>query len=1123
MTNQVVDGFKLSSQQKHVWKLMQAGYAGRVLCAVLIEGKLDADALREALQAIIQRHEILRTTFQDLPGMKYPVQVIADQLNPLWQQVDLKRQSEQEQAIAIKEICVAERAAELNFRHGPVVRITLALLGEERHMLVLNLPALCADEQTLRNLLTKLVQRYGASLRGKTEAGLSGVEMQYADYAEWQNELLSASDADARAGRAYWQEHHLTQASALALPFQNNTRQEAPLSFASVDCLLAEDTSAKLRAVAQERETSMANLLFACWHVLIHRLTGAAEVTIGNLCSGRKFEELQSSLGLFARYLPISCRFEGNLRFTEILRLLEAATQSAEVWQDHFNREMDWSSTDNLPRILPIGFDYTEQPAEQRTTDVCFSLYSQEVSLEHFNVRLSCLSMAEGLRTKIYYDPALFHKEYIKCLAGQFVALLKAVLEEPDAPVTGMQILSEAERHKLLVEWNDTATDYSQPVCIQRLFEAQVERTPEAVAAVSEHEQISYEELNRRANQLARYLRKRGVGPDVLVGICLERSTEMITGVLGVLKAGGAYVPLDGEFPAARLAYMLENTQARLLLTQEHLLHLLPEFAGEILCLDRGRHLFEAEDDSNPEAITACDNLAYVVHTSGSTGKPKGVLSTHRGVVNYLTYLARTYQLKSDDVSLQIAALPFDASVRDILGPLTCGAKVALLSQAEAREPVSLLRKIKEQRVTVVLSIVPTMLGAVLEAARDQDFRCDTVRLILVSGEVLSASLCQSAQDIFGSEVRIVNQYGPTECTMTSSFYPVQEAHAQEPTILIGRPIPNSQFYLLDEQLNPVPIGVKGELYIGGAGVASGYLNQPDYTAERFIPHPFSTMAGARLYRTGDLARYQPDGNLDFLGRADYQVKVRGLRIELREIEALLAAHPAVQSAVVMLREDEPENKRLVAYIVPHRGRLSRNVAGREQFASDAIGPYMQMDEQGGTGPHSPLNSNGHLLSVNSLRQCLKEQLPEYMLPSVFVMLDQLPLTANGKVDRQALPVPEQARPELPQAFVAPRTPVEQEIAEMWAEVLGLERVGVDDNFFDLGGHSLLAIQLFSRLTAAFQINLPLARLFEAPTVAELALLVTQAQVEEEDEEEIARMIETIKYQTDDALSNERS
>ncbi len=631
---------------------------------------------------------------------------------------------------------------------------------------------------------------------------------------------------------------------------------------------------------------------------------------------------------------------------------------------------------------------------------------------------------------------------------------------------------SEAEWRQSSVEWDETQADYPQHQCIQELVEAQVKLTPDAVAVMFEERRLTYSELNIRANQLAHYLRKRGVGPGTLVGIYLERSMEMVVGVLGVLKAGGTYVPLDPEYPRARLAYMIEDTGARLLLTQERLLKNSLDYVGEVLCLNRDHRLFEGEEEANPEVVTGPEDLAYVVYTSGSTGKPKGVLSSHQGVVNYLTFIIKNYDLKSSDIVLQIASLSFDASVRDLIGPLTAGARVVVVNPGDAKEPTALLSKIKQHGVTCLLSVVPTRLSGFIQTACAEDVPYDSIRLILVSGEALQLSACRKVKEVFGPRVLIVNQYGPTECTMTSTYYPVHTDQNDQGIALIGRPIPNCRIHILDSKLNAVPSGATGELHIGGVGLALGYLNRADLTGEKFIPNPFSDKPGARLYKTGDVARCLPDGNIQFLGRSDRQVKIAGIRIELGEIESMLLRHSSIKACAVVVRNAPQAQRNLIA----KEGAQQTNTNGGEMTRLVAYVVHRNK------------------MANSELRKYLEKDLPLYMVPGQFVELDALPLNANGKVNIAALPEPNTLRPELAEAFVAPRNSIESLIAGVWQEVLPVDRVGVNDGFFELGGDSLLAIQALNRLRQLTEVNVSFRDLFETKTVARLARLIQQVQ-----------------------------
>jgi amino acid adenylation domain-containing protein len=648
------------------------------------------------------------------------------------------------------------------------------------------------------------------------------------------------------------------------------------------------------------------------------------------------------------------------------------------------------------------------------------------------------------------YDAELFESATITRQLGHYQKLLEGIVANPDQGISQLPILTEAERHRILVEWNDTARDYPKNECIHELFEAQVERSPDAIAVVFADQQLTYQELNQRANQLAHCLQRLGVGPETLVGICVERSLEMVVGLLGILKAGGAYVPLDPEYPKERLAFMFEDAQIPVLLTQQKLIENLPGHSARAVCLDRDWEEISRDSKENPRGEATAENLAYVIYTSGSTGKPKGVESPHRAIARLL-FGVDYAQLDAGQTFLHLAPTSFDASTFEIWGALAHGAKCVLYPGAvpSVKELGDLLHKHKVSTLWLTASLFDVVIDEAPEALSG-------VRQLLIGGEALSVPHVQRALSRLPNTT-IINGYGPTESTTFSCCYPIPpQPDRFDRCIPIGRPIGNTRDYILDEYLNPVPIGIPGEIYIGGDGLARGYLNRPELTAEKFIPNPFSDEPGSRLYKTGDLGRYLPDGNIEFLDRIDDQIKIRGFRIEPGEIESVLSQQPGVRETVVLAREDDlgdpsaplGTGRRLVAYVVANHD----------------------------PGPHS-----------NELRSFLRRKLPEYMIPSAFVFLDSLPLTPNGKVDRKALPVPDQSRPELGAIFVRPRNPVEEMLAEIWAEVLRVERIGIHDNFFDLGGHSLLATQVVSRMRGALQLEIPLRALFETPTVAGLA------------------------------------
>ena len=1061
-----IEGFPLSPQQKRLWQLQQQdGQTYAAQSAIQIKGKLDRETLKQALQRIIERHEILRTNFHYLPGMTLPVQVISqNNAEPELTCLVLSGFNYAEQEARMTECLRQARLSPFDLSHGPLLRLSLVELSPDLHVLHITLPSLCADTRTLQNFLEELSSAYAACLRGENPTESS---LQYADYAAWQYELLAGDDA--AQGMLYWsQQQSGADALRLSLSDEDQTPEANQVEPQSLCLSMTTEQVTKIEAMARRYQTSVEIFLLTCWQVLLWHLTGQSEITVGYMSAGRKYSELHDAMGLFARALPLRSHFQSDFKFNEILTQMEKLKREAEEWEEYFLWGQDarrdaGAVADSFP---VAAFEFEERPATCAGGGLVFAATRQSVRTERFEIRLTGGRAGDSLSAEFHFDPTVYRRSRIERLAEQFECVLQSVIEKPEIRLDEVEVIGRTDQ-QLLTKWNDTRTDYSDCQSVPQLFEAQVEQQPDSVAVLFDEQQVSYRELNERANKLAHFLRKRGVGPATVVGVCLPRSVDMVVAILGVLKAGGTYVPLDFEYPRSRLAYMLTDTHAGFLLSHEGLLESLPEYKGEVFCLDRDSRLIDEEPANNPSAQSA-ESVAYIVYTSGSTGQPKGVMTSHRAVVNYLSFLARAYGIGRHSVVLQLASLSFDASVRDLLGPIMLGGTTVILKPAEAKEPAAMLARIRKHNINVIAAIVPTLLRSLMEAARAEHLPYDSLRTVLASGETLYISDYHKAQEVFGPEVQLVNQYGPTECTMTSSYEQVGVEQDHRTTALIGKPITNASFYILNEALHPVAIGVRGQICIGGAGLAYGYLNRPDLTAASFLPDPFGSEPGMRMYKTGDFGRYLSSGKMELSGRMDRQIKLRGQRIELGEIEAALAAHPAVREAVVTVREDSPGGDRLVAYVVGY--------------------PMVHPSSQ-------------------ELRSHLRESLPEYMIPSAFVMLTALPLTPNGKVDRRALPSPEHANREWESTFVAPRTPAEEEVAAVWARVLGHERVGIHDNFFELGGHSLLAIQLVSQLSETFDIELPLISLFEAPTVAELSLRVTQMQLDKVDDEELMQMI----------------
>jgi amino acid adenylation domain-containing protein len=1042
MQTDVIEGFRLSPQQRHLWSLQQADRSlpYHAQCAILIEGNLDTRILKDALQKIFDRHEILRTSFHCGPGMTEPLQTVGARAALSIDDYDLSSRDIIRQEAAIDTLYRQAGELAFEFATGPLLRVSLLTLAPERHMLLVNLSSLCADAASVENLVLELSRCYSACIDG---AELSDEPLQYADAAEWQNNLLESEDTE--EGRKYWRERKFSTVKCPQLPIRPRSVEGSTFEPHCLSSPVKPDLAATIGTLIRKYDTSPAVFFLACWQTLLWRLAGQLDFVVGLACDGRTYEGLQEAVGLFGKTVPITCHLEGNLRLSTLLERINESVRDASAWQEYFSWDhiIGPQTGVGAPPYLPVGFEFTERPPNSFAAGVSFSIQRRYVCSDRFALKLSCVQNEDALINEFHYDSTLFHGEDIDRLHREFQTLLESVATTPDAEIEDFEIVSGADRHQLLIEFNNTGTDYPKDGCVHQRFEEQVNRTPDNVAVIFGDRHFTYAQLNARANQLAHHLRGLGVGSEVPVAICMERCLEMVVGILGILKAGGAYVPLDPEYPKERLTYMLEDVRAPVLLTQGHLVDNLPRHAIHVLCLDSGWEVIAQNSEKNPLPAATAKDLAYVIYTSGSTGRPKGVMVEHGGLANAVSWINETLELSALDRGLLKTPITFDAAGREIFPTLTTGGSLVIAESQGHRDCRYLAQTIHSEGISI-LHCVPSLLRPLIEEPAFH--AAPAFRALMCGGEALAPEIVMRFHSRFGA--KLYNVYGPTEAIIDCTYWPCEERDSQSPNP-IGRPIPNARAYILDHMLRPLPIGVAGNLYIGGAGLARGYVGRPDLTAEKFIPDLFGAEPGSRLYKTGDLARYLPDGNLEFAGRIDHQVKMRGFRIELGEIEGVLSQHPTVREAVVLVQEDGPGEQRLVAYVAAE-GETSRPAA-------------------------------------NELRSFLKDKLPDHMVPGVFVLLDALPLTANGKVDRRALPTPDGRRPELDEAFVACRTPTEELLAEIWGEVLDVERVGIHDNFFQLGGHSLLATQIVSRIRECFQVEMPLRRLFEAPTIAGLA------------------------------------
>jgi amino acid adenylation domain-containing protein len=1054
----------LSFAQERLWFIdrLEPGSATYNLPAALrLAGPVDARALERALGEIVRRHESLRTVFAEANGA--PVQVIAPFGGFALPLEDLSGLGEADRAAAAMRRAGEEAARPFDLAAGPLFRAALLRLGAEEHVLLLSVHHVVSDGWSMGVLFRELSALYAAYREGG-ESPLPELPVQYADYAVWQREQLQGEVLDRQL--AYWRERLAGAPKLLELPTDRPRPPAQTFRGAYERIELPGALLERLQALGRSEGATLYMTLLGAFQVLLSKYSGSEDVVVGSPIAGRTRKEVEELIGLFVNTLVLRTDLSGDPSFRETLRRVREATLGAyehqEVPFEKLVAELQPERSLSHSPLFQVLF--TLQDAEGgggALPGLNVSGVGAELGSAKFDLSLTLAATAHGLRGALNYSTDLFERGTVGRMLGHLRRVLEQVAENADVRLSELELLGDTERALVLRAWNRTAAEYPAGRCIHEQFQAQAARTPDAVAVVFEDASLTYAELNARANRLAHHLRGHGVGPEVRVGICLERGLEMIVSLLAVLKAGGAYVPLDPGLPAERLAYMLEDSAVPLVLVQAALRGTVPARQGvEVLAVDALAERLAAEPAENPAGGAGPDSLGYVIYTSGSTGRPKGVMNQHGGVVNLLWSMRGTVAMAPGDRLLAITTLAFDISVLELFLPLLSGARVEILDRSTASDP-ALLRTAVGAGVGTVLQATPATWRLLLDAGWEgaQSLRA------LSGGEALPAELAARLRERVGA---LWNVYGPTETTIWSTAQPLGAGpHGGRGHVSIGAPVANTRVYVLDRHLSPVPAGVPGELYIGGAGVARGYLGRPGLSAEKFVPDPFAAEPGARLYRTGDLARWRPDGTLEFLGRNDHQVKVRGFRIELGEIEAVLRQAPGVADCAVVAREDETGDGRLVAYVV-----------GEAEAAA--------------------------------LRAHLRESLPEYMVPGAFVPLDVLPLTPNGKLDRKALPAPDLAPAE--ERYVAPRTPVEEVLAEIWAEVLRRERVGVHDSFFDLGGHSLLIMRLLAEIKDTFDLDLSIRTVFSMPTLEAMA-----AEIERRIYEDVATLSESAAEQLADS------
>jgi amino acid adenylation domain-containing protein len=1077
--------YPVSFAQARLWfldRLKTGNSAYNIAFGVRIQGNLQREILEKALNCVIQRHEILRTSFNSLSGQI--IGAIAADFKLSLTVRDYQQFSREKQELEVKRIATQEHQKPFNLSELPLLRATLLCLAPQEHILLINIHHIIFDGWSAEIFINELGTFY-QDILGDRLSSISELPIQYRDFIGWQKQWLHQENITKHLD--YWTQKLKGAPTILQLP---TDRPRLPIQSeggATQSLVLPKTLSQQLKTLALQENVTLFILLLAAFKILLLRHTGQENIVVGSPIANRQHQKLQGLIGFFVNTIPLRTNLAGNPSFQELLSQIRQVAIEAYTHQDlPFEQLVEALQPErnlSYTPIFQVMFAVTDTPKLPEIEGLNWSQYRIDRETAQFDLNVSIEAEAE-LRVCFEYNRDLFDAATIASMVDRFAILLQGIVTNPAAKLSDLPYLTELEIQQLS-NWNNTQVDYPQ-VCFPQLFEAQVTKTPQAIALSFEEQEITYFELNRRANILAHELQTLGVQPDTIVGVCLERSLELAIALVAILKAGGAYLPLDCSYPQERLAFMLADANINVLLTQKHLQSVLPTYQGQIICLD-DQDIWLGDKIANPVSHVEPDNLAYVIYTSGSTGTPKGVMNTHRGLVNRLLWMQDTYRLIPEEKVLQKTPYSFDVSVWEFFWPLLTGASLVIAKPGGHQDSDYLVDLIEQAQITT-LHFVPSMLQVFLdEPELEKSQKCRSLKRVICSGEALSLPL----QEKFFARLNceLYNLYGPTEAAIDVTYWQCQPEYQGSqgssrtaPTVPIGRPIANTQIYILNRDLQPVPIGVAGELHIGGVGLARGYLNQPELTKEKFISIPPTPLTKGglredRLYKTGDLARYLPtlkdtasrpkglapnvashevsplghNGAIEYLGRIDHQVKIRGFRVELGEIEAVLSQHPAVRETVVVVREIS-QRQQLLAYIVCDRD--------------------LQWSREEG-------------------KKYLQDLLPEYMLPSAFVILDRLPLLPNGKINRRALPLPESASTTV--AHQAPSSEIEQKIAAIWQEALQLTKVGIDDNFFDLGGHSLLLLEVNQKLRKSLQRDLSVVEMFQHPTIASLAVYLTQS------------------------------
>ncbi|MDX1952221.1 MAG: amino acid adenylation domain-containing protein [Verrucomicrobiota bacterium] len=1030
--------FPLSLGQQRFWFLNEL-YPGtpayNVPMSFELFGPVLPQVLSAAINALISRHEALRTRLDLVNGL--PSQIVTEQLcieTPFHDLSFLPADHKQSEILKWRSL---EAGTPFNLNQGPLIRTRLLQVAREKFLLLVTLHHAVCDGWSAGIISTDLAELY-RSIRLSQASSLSELPIQYGDFSVWQQE--TSTENYLKQLTFYWRSQLAGNDEPLEFPSDNPRGRRQTFNGALVRHPLPLELSTAVHAFCKAHNVTTYMVGLAAFYVLLLRCTGKEQISVGCPVANRSRSETEKLIGLFANTLVIRTDLTNNPTFSELLLRVRETTLAA-----YAHQEMPF---EKLVEILNPQREMTHNPLFQvmfatydapdtriQAADIEIKTGEVHLTASKFDLTLFLISSGNSLEARLEYNTDLYHSETAQRLLGHFETLLRHAIASPGTKISLLPLLTQAEQRQLL-EWNNTAKPFDTSATLHRLIEERISQSPAGIAFTFGEHQLTCLQVNLRSNKLARWLREQGVGPNTLVGVVMERSLEMCISLLAILKAGGAYVPIDPTYPADRVAYMLEDSAVGVLLTQEHLLKRLPTTTARILPLDSSWSMLEAYSGQNLSPCNTPDDLAYMIYTSGSTGRPKGALNTHAGICNRLIWMQDQYRLTSQDKILQKTPFGFDVSVWEFFWPLLAGCELVIAKPEGHKDPQYLAQLIQQHQITTI-HFVPSMLGMFMEEPLAPV--CRSLKRVICSGEALSLELQKRFFELFNCELH--NLYGPTEAAVDVSHWRCSP-NATATCVPIGKPISNIQLHILDSNLQLLPINIPGELHIGGVGVGKGYHRKPELTAEKFIPNPFGP---GTLYKTGDLAKYLHDGSIQYLGRLDHQVKIRGLRIELEEISRVLEQHNSVREAVVTT--DNTLQNPLIAYCVPARKELD----------------------------------------IPQIKAFLQTHLPDYMIPNIFVPLERMPLGPNGKVDRKALPRANQLPSTFTKDRVAPRNEIEERLLAIWREVLKTESLGVEDDFFEVGGHSLLATQIVTRIRKQFKCQLPLSDFFERPTVAGLA------------------------------------